>query len=185
MSAWCEGVDGKDFLGVTLLTCINNYIHHSVWLNYVSIPKLQRLHRWSLGMDKWFNPTLSCVHNYLSMLGLKLNSVIIASGSSSFWAHWYFQIWKPSDLKNCSNQSHWFTEIINTTTTKQKESTTKNDTCLRQILQIINRFSFVCLFCLFCLFVLFVSVCLICCFFVREGIRNNKYRTLVFFINEF
>ena len=22
------------------------------WLNYLSIPKFQRLHRWSLGMDK-------------------------------------------------------------------------------------------------------------------------------------
>ena len=32
---------------------INNYIHFwSVRWNYLSIPKLQRLHRWSLGMDK-------------------------------------------------------------------------------------------------------------------------------------
>ena len=39
--------------------------------NYLSIAKLQRLHRWSLGMDKWFHPTLYNECNYLSMLGLK------------------------------------------------------------------------------------------------------------------
>ena len=38
----------------------------------VSIPKLQWLHRWSSGMDKWFHPTLYWVCGYLSMLGLKL-----------------------------------------------------------------------------------------------------------------
>ena len=36
------------------------------------IPKLQRLHRWSLGMDKKIHPTLYDGCNYLSMLGLKL-----------------------------------------------------------------------------------------------------------------
>ena len=42
--------------------------------NYLSIPKLQRLHRWSLGVDKWFHLTriIMGVVNYLSMLGLKL-----------------------------------------------------------------------------------------------------------------
>ena len=44
--------------------------------NYLSIPKLQRLHRWSLGMDKQFRPILYWVCNYISMLGLKLNHVI-------------------------------------------------------------------------------------------------------------
>ena len=43
--------------------------------NYLSIPKLQRLHRWSLGMDKQFHPIHYNVCNYLSMLGLKLNHV--------------------------------------------------------------------------------------------------------------
>ena len=38
--------------------------------NYLSIPKLQRFHRWILGMDKLYN---GC--NYFSMLGLKLNHV--------------------------------------------------------------------------------------------------------------
>ena len=41
--------------------------------NYLFIPKLQRLHRWSLGMDKYFHPTLNRACDYLSMLGLKLN----------------------------------------------------------------------------------------------------------------
>ena len=43
--------------------------------NYLSIPKLQRLHRWSLGMDKLCQPTLSNGCNYLPILGLKLNHV--------------------------------------------------------------------------------------------------------------
>ena len=43
--------------------------------NALSILKLQRLHRWSLGMDKLFHPTLHKGCNYLSMLGLKLIQV--------------------------------------------------------------------------------------------------------------
>ena len=43
--------------------------------NYLSIPKLQRLHRWSLGMDKLFHPILYNGCDYISMLGLKLNHV--------------------------------------------------------------------------------------------------------------
>ena len=43
--------------------------------NYLSIPKLQRLHRWSLGMDRQFHSTLYNGCYYLSMLGLKLNHV--------------------------------------------------------------------------------------------------------------
>ena len=44
------------------------------WI-YLSIPKLQRLHPWSLGMEKWFHPTLYNGCNYLSVLGLKLYHV--------------------------------------------------------------------------------------------------------------
>ena len=43
--------------------------------NDLSIPKLQRLHCWSLGMGKKFHPTLYNGCDYLSMLGLKLNHV--------------------------------------------------------------------------------------------------------------
>ena len=43
--------------------------------NNLYIPKLQRLHRWSLGMGKWFHPTHFWTCDYLSMLGLKLNHV--------------------------------------------------------------------------------------------------------------
>ena len=43
--------------------------------NFISIPKLQRLPRWSLGMDKQFHLTLFLACYYLSMLGLKLNHV--------------------------------------------------------------------------------------------------------------
>ena len=44
-------------------------------LNYLSIPKLQRLHRWSLGLDKYFHPALYDGCNYLSILELQLNHV--------------------------------------------------------------------------------------------------------------
>ena len=43
--------------------------------NYLSIPKLQRCNRWSLGMDKLFHPALYNWCDYISMLGLKLNPV--------------------------------------------------------------------------------------------------------------
>ena len=35
--------------------------------NYLSIPKLQRCNRWSLGMDKQFHPTVYNGCNYLSL----------------------------------------------------------------------------------------------------------------------
>ena len=53
--------------------------------NYLSIPKLQRLHRWSLGMDKLFHPTHYNGCNYLSMLGLKLIHV----SKRGYWCHLY------------------------------------------------------------------------------------------------
>ena len=37
--------------------------------------QIQRLHLWSLGMDKWFHLTIYNGCNYLSILGLKLNHV--------------------------------------------------------------------------------------------------------------
>ena len=40
--------------------------------NYLSIPKLQRLHRWSLGTDRQFHPTLYNGCNYLSRPGLNI-----------------------------------------------------------------------------------------------------------------
>ena len=43
--------------------------------NYLSIPKLQRFYRWSLGIDKWFHLVHYNVCNWLSMLGLRLNHV--------------------------------------------------------------------------------------------------------------
>ena len=45
-----------------------------MWWNYWSIPKLQRFHRWSLGMDKYFS-TLYWIYDYLSMPVLNLNHI--------------------------------------------------------------------------------------------------------------
>ena len=50
--------------------------------NYLSIPKLQRCNRWSLGTDKKFHLTLYQACDYLSMLGLKFNHV---SKSGPWW----------------------------------------------------------------------------------------------------
>ena len=36
--------------------------------NYLSIPKIQQLHRWSVGMGKWFHSILYNRYHYLSML---------------------------------------------------------------------------------------------------------------------
>ena len=43
--------------------------------NYLSIPKLQRSHHCNLGMDAYFHAKLYWAHDYLSMVGLKLNHV--------------------------------------------------------------------------------------------------------------
>ena len=70
-----EYIPGSRFTNMIEL----EYQHGSAWIitctvgrNYLSIPKLQRLHRWSLGMDKQFHPTLYSGCNFLSMLGIKL-----------------------------------------------------------------------------------------------------------------
>ena len=54
-----------------------------IW-NYLSIPKFQRLHRWSLGMDNKFHPTLYWPCDYLSMLGWKLIHVSKRASGNSF-----------------------------------------------------------------------------------------------------
>ena len=66
----------------------------SVGWNYLSILKLQRLHRWSLGMDEKFHPTLydGCI--YLFMVGLKLiyiNKTVVWSALSQLIAKSLFK----------------------------------------------------------------------------------------------
>ena len=61
----------------------SNPTSHARWSmgwSYLSIPKRQRLHCWSLGMDKWFHPRLYNGWNYFSMLGLMLNHVSEGGG---------------------------------------------------------------------------------------------------------
>ena len=48
-----------------------DYIHYKVW-DEITNPFLNC---WSLGMDKWFHPTLYQAYDYLSMMRLKLNHV--------------------------------------------------------------------------------------------------------------
>ena len=56
--------------------------------NYLSILKLQRLHRWSLRTDRKFHPTLYWACDYLSRLGLKLNHF----SKRGHWAYYSSQL---------------------------------------------------------------------------------------------
>ena len=58
--------------------------------NYLSIPKLQQLHRWSLGMNASHHPTLYWTCHYLSMLGFKL--IHINKGSPVMF------VWRDSEV---------------------------------------------------------------------------------------
>ena len=53
---------------------ISNYVTSKVRANstYLLIPKLQRLHRWSMGMDNQYQPTIYYGYNYFTTLGFKL-----------------------------------------------------------------------------------------------------------------
>ena len=62
-------------IGLTLTPLwMNNYIYYKAW-GKIPYP-FPKLHRWSLGTDKSFHPTLYWAWDYSSMLGLKLNRVI-------------------------------------------------------------------------------------------------------------
>ena len=50
---------------------------------YLSIPKLQRQHRWSLEMDMLFHPTLCNRCNYLFILGWML--MYVSKRNPSYW----------------------------------------------------------------------------------------------------
>ena len=72
-----------------------------MWWNYLSIPKLQRCSRWSLGMDKLFHLTLYWACGYLSMLGSNIINVSkqgsraidrvpgIGATKEVTWCHWH------------------------------------------------------------------------------------------------
>ena len=62
-----------------------------MWWNYLSIPKLQRLHRWSLGMDKLCHRTLYDGCNYLSP-GDKMY-LFMPSSKATIEEQSYFLFW--------------------------------------------------------------------------------------------
>ena len=68
-SQWLIGLATNILTWTNLNPSTDKYLHplKSVGRNYLSIPKLHRLHHWSLGMDKWFNrkPYWAC--GYLPM----------------------------------------------------------------------------------------------------------------------
>ena len=77
---YCGNVEYSASLGPLPLTRINfnpsmDKLLHPLWnlgWNYLSIPRLQRLHSWSSGMDYQFHPTHFWLCDYLSRLILKL-----------------------------------------------------------------------------------------------------------------
>ena len=79
--------------------------------NYTSIPKLQRLHLWSLGMDKWFHPTLYTGHNCLCTVELKLNHVSKSSSNIGYPydINLYLKSFENPSFQNinCSCQTFW------------------------------------------------------------------------------
>ena len=68
-----EVTTGGPCYGLTsTLAWISIHVPVKVRWNYLFIPKLQRLHRWSLGMENYFVSELYDGCNYLSMLGFEL-----------------------------------------------------------------------------------------------------------------
>ena len=63
--------------------------------DYLSIPRLQQCSRWSMGMDKYFHPTLYWTCDYLSMQRFKFIHVCKRSPSQVYShhlssLHWYW-----------------------------------------------------------------------------------------------
>ena len=87
--------------------------------NCLSIPKRQRLHRWSLGMDKWSHPTHYRACDCLSMLGLGLNHVSKSD-------HWYIMVWLYMIL--CFHWSTLLKSFVrkNSTNRRKKKKKKKN-----------------------------------------------------------
>ena len=67
-----------------------SHVQSSVGWNYLSIPKLQRWNRWSLGMDKLFHSTRYHGYNYLSMLGFKL--IHVSKRGPRYCSGWYITL---------------------------------------------------------------------------------------------
>ena len=103
------------------------YLHPlwSVGWNYLSIPKLQRLHRWSLGMAKQFHPKLYWTYTYLSRLVLKLNYISKMDPSCDIRLHICKSVSLlrvPQRFKVQGNSWKWW-HLINTKSTSQQMKT--------------------------------------------------------------
>ena len=87
--------------------------------NYLSIPKLQRCNRWSLGMDKWFYPTFYWARDYLSMLLLKWIHVskrgprCLPKYFHVTWPYWDRHIITPVVVNNNQIRCGYFLSKVN------------------------------------------------------------------------
>ena len=87
--------------------------------NYLSIPKLQRCNRWSLGMDKWFYPTFYWARDYLSMLVLKWIHVskrgprCLPKYFHVTWPYWDRHIITPVVVNNNQIRCGYFLSKVN------------------------------------------------------------------------
>ena len=86
---------GAPFTNIDLNRRIGKYLYawSSVGCNYIT--KLQRCCRWSLGINKWFHPTLYWACDYLYMEGLKL--INVRKGVPNKWQ------WSPLLRRQWSN----------------------------------------------------------------------------------
>ena len=65
-----------------------SHAQQSTGWSYLSIPKLQRCNRWSLGMEKQFHLTFYNGGNYISMLGLKSTDYsMLVKGATAEFTH--------------------------------------------------------------------------------------------------
>ena len=76
-----------------------------MWWNYLSIHKLERCNRWSLGMDKSFHPPLYQAIDCLSMLGLTLNH-------ASKRRHWCFARFAAKTAGQCAPKCFHFNKCF-------------------------------------------------------------------------
>ena len=93
----------------------------SMGWSYISIPKLQRLHRWSLGMDKSFHPTLYWAYDHLSMMGLKLIPVNKRAPWRYCWCHLEYgnPVWWEYFHNNETSLDKLFTIFVNRKNSKR------------------------------------------------------------------
>ena len=95
--------------GLTLiLGWVSNHIHYKVSYEIIyPFPNFQQRRRWSLGMDKFFYPTLCWSCNYLSILGLYFIYVSKRYARVLFKYKKHLSRWLASLIGYCHETTFW------------------------------------------------------------------------------